>query len=72
MPLARRTLEASREGEGWVFLDWKEPLSGGSVAACKIQYRVRPDGPWSDAGLALEREITLTDQERGKEWQVST
>ena len=63
------TLEAPREGEGWVFLDWKEPVDGGAVAAYKIQRRLRPDGPWSDVGLAVESEITLTNQERGKEWE---
>lgn len=64
-----RTLEAPREGEGWVFLDWKEPVDGGAVAAYKIQRRLRPDGPWTDAGLAMESEITLTGQARGKEWE---
>ena len=28
-----RTLEAPRQGDGWVFLDWKEPVDGGKVAA---------------------------------------
>jgi hypothetical protein len=64
-----RTLEAPREGEGWLFLDWKEPVDGGAVAAYKIQRRLRPDGPWTDAGMAIESEITLTNQERGKEWE---
>ena len=60
---------ASPEGEGWVFLDWKEPVDGGAVAAYKIQRRLRPDGPWTDAGMAIESEIILTNQERGKEWE---
>jgi len=64
-----RTLEAPREGEGWLFLDWKEPVDGGAVAAYKIQRRLRPDGPWTDAGMAMESEITLTGQARGKEWE---
>ena len=68
-PGQTRSLEAPREGEGWVFLDWKEPVDGGAVAAYKIQRRLRPDGPWSDVGLAVESEITLTNQERGKEWE---
>ena len=68
-PGQARTLEAPREGEGWVFLDWKEPVDGGAVAAYKIQRRLRPDGPWSDVDLAIESEITLTNQERGKEWE---
>ena len=28
-----RVLEAPREGEGWIFLDWKAPVGGGKVAA---------------------------------------
>ena len=68
-PGQTRSLEAPREGEGWVFLDWKEPVDGGAVAAYKIQRRLRPDGPWSDAGMAIESEITLTNQKRGKEWE---
>jgi len=31
-----RTLEAPRQGEGWIFLDSKEPVDGGAVAAYKI------------------------------------
>jgi hypothetical protein len=64
-----RSLEAPREGEGWLFLDWKESVGGGAVAAYKIQCRLRPDGPWSDIGMAIDSEITLTNQERGKEWE---
>jgi len=64
-----RSLEAPRQGEGWVFLDWKQPADGGSVAAYKIQRRLRPDGPWADVGLAVESETTLANQERGKEWE---
>ena len=48
-PGRTRSLEAPREGEGWVFLDWKEPVDGGAVAAYKIQHRERPKahGPTS-------------------------
>jgi len=69
VPGQARTLEAPREGEGWIFLDWKEPVEGGAVAAYKIQRRQRPNGPWTDVGMAIESEITLTNQERGKEWE---
>jgi len=68
-PGQTRSLEAPREGEGWVFLDWKEPVDGGAVAAYKIQRRERPSGAWADVGMAIESEITLTNQERGKEWE---
>jgi len=66
---AKTSLEAPRQGEGWIFLDWKAPTDGGKVAAYKIQRRERPSGPWTDAGMAIESEITLSDQERGKEWE---
>jgi len=66
---AKTSLEAPRQGEGWIFLDWKAPTDGGKVAAYKTQRRERPSGPWSDVGLAIESEITLSDQERGKEWE---
>jgi hypothetical protein len=44
-----------------------EPVDGGAVAAYKIQRCLRPDCPWTDAGIAVESEITLSSQERGKE-----
>ena len=68
-PGQARTLEAPRQGDGWVFLDWKEPVDGGKVAAYKIERRQRPSGPWTDVGMAIESEITLSNQERGKEWE---
>ena len=64
-----RSLEAPRQGEGWVFLDWKEPAEGGAVAAYKMQRRLRGDDAWTDVGTAVETEITLNNQERGKEWE---
>ena len=66
---AKTSLEAPRQDEGWIFLDWKEPMDGGKVAAYKVQRRERPSGPWSEAGMAIESEITLSSQERGKEWE---
>lgn len=68
-PGQTRSLEAPREGEGWIFLDWKAPSDGGSVAAYKIQRRLRAEGSWSDVGMAIESETTLNNQERGKEWE---
>jgi len=64
-----RTLEAPRQGEGWIFLDWKAPVDGGKVASYTIQRRERPEGAWSIAGVATETETTLTGQERGKEFE---
>ena len=53
--------------EGWVFLDWKEPIDGGKPAAYKIQRRERPAGDWQDVSTAMDSETTLVDQPRGKE-----
>jgi hypothetical protein len=44
-------------------------VDGGAVAAYKIQRRERPAGLWADVGLAVESEITLTNQTRGKEFE---
>lgn len=68
-PGQTRSLEAPREGEGWIFLDWKAPADGGVVAAYKIQRRLRADGAWTDVGMAIESELTLHNQERGQEWE---
>jgi hypothetical protein len=62
-----RTLEAPRQGEGWLLLDWKEPLEGGKLAAYKIQRRARPTGAWQDVATAIVSELTLVDQPRGAE-----
>jgi hypothetical protein len=59
--------EAPRQGEGWVFLDWKAPIDGGKPAAYKIQRRERPAGDWQDVSTAMDSETTLVDQPRGKE-----
>lgn len=62
-------LDASRQGEGWIFLDWKKPSEGGAVAAYKIERRERPSGDWMLIGMAIDTETTLTNQERGKDWE---
>lgn len=35
----------------------------------RLLRRLRPDGPWEDVATAVITEITLVDQERGKEWE---
>ena len=57
-----RMLEASRQGKGWVFLDWKAPADGGKPNAYKVQRRVRPAGAWETVATAILSEITLVDQ----------
>jgi hypothetical protein len=69
LPGQARTLEAPRQGEGWVFLDWKEPLDGGLPASYKIERRERPAGEWMIAAMAIESEATVNNQERGKDWE---
>ena len=39
------TLEAFRQGEGWGFLDRKDPVDGDKLAAYRIECRERPSGP---------------------------
>ena len=66
-PGQARLLEALRQGEGWVFLDWKKPADGGRPKAYKIQRR-KPDGRiWQDVATAILTEVTLVDQPRAKE-----
>lgn len=36
-PGETRQLEAPKQGDGWVFLDWKAPADGGKVGAYKVQ-----------------------------------
>ena len=54
--------EALAKHEGWVFLDWKEPIDGGAVASHKTERRLRPAGDWALISVALESEATLTNQ----------
>jgi len=62
-----RSLMIRNQGEGSVTLAWKKPSDGGRVAAYKIKLRERAQGSaWISAEAALETEITLKGQERGK------
>ena len=67
VPGIPRAFEAVQQGEGWVFLDWKSPTSGGPVVSYQVERRARPAGDWVIAGMALKSEIMLTAQERGKD-----
>lgn len=64
-----RLLEAPRQGGGWVFLDWKEPVDGGIPSAYKVQSRIQGIEIWNDVGVAVVSEITLANQERGKTYE---
>ena len=56
-----------KQGDAWVFLDWKQPVDGGRVIAYNIQRRNRTDGAWQDVATAIETEATLVEQPEGKE-----
>jgi len=64
MTIQRRSAEAAclpaGRGDGWVFLDWKQPADGGRVSAYKVQSR--SGGNWQDVATAIETESTLVDQ----------
>jgi len=57
-----RQLETPKQGDGWVFLDWKQPVDGGRVIAYNIERRNRTDGAWQDVATATETEATLVEQ----------
>ena len=63
-PGQTRLLEAPRQGEGWVFLDWKAPIEGGKPAAYRVMRRERPTGAWEDVATAVITEATLVEQPR--------
>jgi len=66
-PGQSRLLEAPRQGNGWVFLDWKAPADGDVPAAYKVMRRERPAGAWEEVATAVISEATLVEQPRGKE-----
>ncbi len=33
------------QSEGWIFLDWKEPVDSSTVTAYRIKSHLRPNGP---------------------------
>jgi hypothetical protein len=66
-PGQSRLLEAPRQGDGWVFLDWKAPVDGGNPAAYKVMRRERPAGSWEEVATAVISEATLVEQPKGKE-----
>jgi hypothetical protein len=69
VPGQPRSLEAPRQGAGWIFLDWKAPVDGGRPASYRIERRKLPGGDWETVGMAIETEATLNNQERGEEWE---
>ena len=66
-PGQSRLLEAPKQGDGWVFLDWKAPIDGGTPSAYKVMRRERPAGTWEEVATAVISEATLVEQPKGKE-----
>jgi hypothetical protein len=66
-PGQSRLLEAPKQGEGWVFLDWKAPADGGKPRAYKIQRRKRSNSSWQDVATAIVTEATLVEQPQKQE-----
>jgi len=62
-PGQARLLEVIHQGEGWVEMDWKEPVGGGKVASYKIQRR-QEAGDWQDVGVAVDSIGTVNNQPR--------
>lgn len=63
-PEQPRTLEAPKQGDGWLFLDWKEPLEGGLPSQYKVWRRELPDGAPQLADSPIPSECTLVNQPR--------
>jgi hypothetical protein len=59
------------EEEDAVGFGWQEPANGGEVATYELQRRGRSEGAsaWIIAGISFETRVTLSGQERGKEWE---
>jgi len=70
-PGQTRLLEAVRQGDAWVQLDWKKPADGGTVSAYKIMRRQRPEGPWQEVATAVISEATLVEQPKGVELEYN-
>ena len=59
-----RSLSVASEGPGWLVLDWKPPVDGGTVQAYRIQRSEGDVEEWSDVGTAVESEGLISNQTR--------
>jgi len=59
-----RSLSVVSEGPGWVVLDWKSPVDGGTVQAYRIQRSEGDVEEWADVGTAVETEGLVSGQKR--------
>ncbi|MBN1359612.1 MAG: fibronectin type III domain-containing protein [Sedimentisphaerales bacterium] len=68
-PGQARVLAVARQEESCVDLSWKSPDDGGRPSAYRVVRRERPEGPWQDVATAVETQVDLIDQPRGKEFE---
>nr|VFJ93251.1 MAG: Fibronectin type III domain-containing protein [Candidatus Kentron sp. H]VFJ94164.1 MAG: Fibronectin type III domain-containing protein [Candidatus Kentron sp. H]VFK00765.1 MAG: Fibronectin type III domain-containing protein [Candidatus Kentron sp. H] len=74
-PLAApgRTLDlvSVEQGDDWIALAWEQPTEGGKATRYEVQCRERTgeDADYRTVATTADREVTLTDQERGKEME---
>ena len=59
-----RVLEIIGQGDGWMQIDWKEPIGGGEVASYIIQ-RSQNGTSFSDVGVAVDSIALLSNQPSG-------
>ena len=59
-----RSLSVASEGPGWLVLDWKPPVDGGTVQAYRIQRSEGDVEEWADVGTAVESEGLISNQKR--------
>ncbi len=64
-PAQCRFLEIIGQGDGWVHIDWKEPVGGGKVATYVVQ-RSQNGTSFTDVAPAVESEAVLNNQPTGK------
>nr|VFJ68663.1 MAG: Fibronectin type III domain-containing protein [Candidatus Kentron sp. FM]VFJ73040.1 MAG: Fibronectin type III domain-containing protein [Candidatus Kentron sp. FM]VFK20240.1 MAG: Fibronectin type III domain-containing protein [Candidatus Kentron sp. FM] len=61
-------LVSVEQGDDWITLSWKKPKDGGKPSSYEIRRREwGGDADWDTVGTSTSLEVTLTDQERGKE-----
>jgi hypothetical protein len=62
------SLTGPREGNGWILLEWREPVDGGRPSAYRVQRRLHEDHDWEEAGMSVDTQTLLRGQKRGVAW----